>query len=539
MNNNSNYITIRRRCRAFLFIFGILEIFLMLFVIVGIASTSEMDEETIPLIVLMILLMGLGVWLIIFSLGTSARLDTMYQQIIVYRHFGASYIVPVNQVCFYEQTQKYLYLYDQSQTEIAKISVTGMKYVDTFLQYLGSGRGLNKLDRHLFEMRLRRIADGYHMVAVILSIVFFACGFLFLVYPSDVILKVIGIVMSAVSLCIIIMAIYRYRCNCWYRTDTGLVNRNGSKQMNYMDQDIVKITDCSADNNQSMPALCVTWNNGKCERFVLDANLANWMDRIGWSPAKVHETTMEELRQQDEQLQREPGNMNNESVVKVIKILTWVIGIASLLLSLFAGRLTDSMRFFCTIEFILPFCNLILPCLFQRQYIVEWKRNKTEHYKKTHLQFPIMFMILQLLASLFMLPKIEIRTMQSSLILAGILFGIQLVILLVCLLPRKVQMGVLISALIMTLVNLYAQTNYLIIRCSDQTVEHEQVTVVKKDISEGKYSDTYYLTVSGPETTRFKMETEHSLYLESSVGSKLKLCKNHSIMGIEYWMLHE
>lgn len=82
------------------------------------------------------------------------------------------------------------------------------------------------------------------------------------------------------------------------------------------------------------------------------------------------------------------------------------------------------------------------------------------------------------------------------------------------------------------------QTESAIIIGTDQNTEHEYAVVMDMNIARGK-SDSYYLTVSGMETSSIRMEVSRSMYEDMRIGDSVKICKNHSIFGIEYWMLHE
>ena len=66
---------------------------------------------------------------------------------------------------------------------------------------------------------------------------------------------------------------------------------------------------------------------------------------------------------------------------------------------------------------------------------------------------------------------------------------------------------------------------------------HDEVQVIDKKISTGRFSSHYLIVQIGEENLR--MNVSSSLYESTNISDTVLLCRRTSIFGVQYWTLHK
>lgn len=537
MGQMKQSVTLTRYGRGVLFLIGLVEVAFMLLIAIGLASTSGIDF----LFFTMLFLAALGIWLMSYAHFRSATLDTYTHVITIRRPWRGGKTFPVAYISYYDRTVKTLYLYDASQHEIGRICINNMKNVEFFIQQLCRMREIKKISvSHKNDTKLATPAYNGSMVMIILGFVFFFCGGIILCSNPDMLATIIvsGFLIVCIGVCAGV--IYWQKTHFWYQEEGMLVHQCGSENTYYLDQDLQDVIDCSTQESSRVTRMQVSWSGGRKAEFILDGNLFNWLALNGYTPDEIKKHSEDYAQRMEQEETRAQGEhaAYSENMVMLVRVLCWIIGIVSLCMMFIVGKMQTTMKEFYTVISLMPISNMILPCIFPKMFEIEKPKYRTKDYKKRHIALPFLFLMGEAVIYLLLTPKIEIRTGGKAALLGVTLFLIQTGLVLLCVLVRKGDKRIAFMLIFTLMICAIGQTESAIIIGTDQNTEHEYAVVMDMNIARGK-SDSYYLTVSGMETSSIRMEVSRSMYEDMRIGDSVKICKNHSIFGIEYWMLHE
>lgn len=532
---------------------------------IGLALIVITTEQDIAPAIIFGLLSLLGIFLLVFGKRQWMTYDRETGDIYYCSAFGRKKHFLMEDVKNYSMEMQVMILQDSMGKTLAKLSLD-MINLPIFYALLN-----NQNDEQSAENQEKQIEQGMHaeqsnfqkntgkeyrpksnssriyennITAPVMIIIFGFCGAMVFgcimaVSHGTEVIMFLGLMLACILvsvMAIVIMAKHR-----WILLEDGLLAQTIRGEKKYFDKDLLEVHKFSTDKNGEVMEVVFRDVDALEQKnirkyFRYTETLDIFMERNGYDIEKLNQEVVANDKEELREIYEQDGEHARK--VQVVRWGTRAVSLLTIALPWIIWKVIEDGTLCYRLIMWGPLLNLIFPIIFSKLFVSDSNRNHTDEWKENHITFPYTGWLLSSLELIWFMPTINIRNWQNAVVVCVIFAAIVTGIYALATRKRGFHVGlVAIVGFVMLLIG-YSSTHYIARGYRSQTPVHEQVIVSDLTYSRSKNSTDYYAEVKRQGGTIEKLDVTNSTYKSLKKGSVAILCKNESVFGLEYWVVH-